>query len=102
MIYQDCDTGKYYLDRYFNIECNKDGSRKMTREEAINKLHQSVTTGNYTEGGRQGMLDCLEALGLIKFDEPELIEKFCDCSGATACPQGKIGSQMRCKIWVKS
>jgi hypothetical protein len=26
---------------------------------------------------------------------------WCDCDGACRCPQGKIGSQTRCRVWVE-
>lgn len=25
---------------------------------------------------------------------------WCDCSGAMRCPQGKVGSQTRCRVWL--
>ena len=36
---------------------------------------------------------------LIKSDTRVLI--WCDCCNADRCPQGKIGSQPRCRIWIE-
>ena len=84
-------------------EVFKQEQTKMTRKEAEKiMLKLESNTMNFDNFSVDYFLDGLKALGLIKFDEPELIEKFCDCSCANTCPQGKIGSQMRCKIWVKS
>lgn len=71
-IYQDCDTGKYYLDDW--RECDKMGNLKMTREEAIKKLVDAKVL-HPNIGGTYILLDALEALGLIKFDEPDVDKK---------------------------
>ena len=75
IIYQDCDTGKCYLDNW--RECDKMGNLKMTREEAI-----KIMESNPSFSGK-AWIDRFEALGLIKFDEPKLYpnEIIAECLG---------------------
>lgn len=54
-------------------EAYKHQEIKMTREEAIEKV--SAIVGRPL--GRGNVVDALEALGLIKFDEPKALRKLC-------------------------
>lgn len=31
----------------------------------------------------------------------DLVCVWCECDGAARCPQGKIGSQTRCRVWLR-
>lgn len=74
-IYQNCDTGKYskYIDGK-EVECDKHGNVKMTREKAEKMLLAVESkTMNLDEFSVAYFLDGLQALGLIKFDEAKKI-----------------------------
>lgn len=65
------ETEKFYSGiQWEKAEINKDKEKKMTRKEAEKVLYKLGT--HRDTDGKYYILTVLEALGLIKFDEPEL------------------------------
>lgn len=69
---------------------------KMTREEArklISQKHDGVITAG-------ALLNCLEALGLLKFDEPEMVEWRCE-GIVHRYPKGYDPNRSSGLLWTK-
>ncbi len=78
---------KFVLRPIIDILKKEEGKFKMTREEAVNKLANAKIPHGI--GGGYIILDVLEALGLIKFDEPVKTETV-----AIPCSSGMFNSKV--------
>lgn len=69
----------------------------MTKEDAERKL-SSIGIPRDIDGNYH-IISVLQELGLLIIKETKQL-KMCNCSAADECPQGKLGSENRCRIWV--
>ncbi len=70
-IYFEDVKGTYQINEHGAIKCTRPfvkDEKKMTREEAINKLRK-IFNCKSTENNLNDFVDGLEALGLLKFEE---------------------------------
>ncbi len=42
-----------------------------------------------------------ELLDNLKCYRGGMVQISCNCDAASGCPQGKVGSQDRCRIWIE-
>ena len=76
----------------FNYEETKMANKVILRKEAIELIQM--------EGWKLFIDRLIRDKIVVLENEQSNVKVVCNCSAADICPQGKIGSQDRCSIWV--